>query len=189
MDIKEKLKEEIKKELLTEISALVPTNKKAVIGENLPKIAEIMAGYSDFNDKGVVGGYSGTFPLSSATQGGIYLVPQTGKFYVCETAYNGSQISAPNSSFVELSVWKNHDRLANLFEIKDIVSSEYNDIGSIREFAFTINNPEKLISVIPHDTANTSQEYYSLLGKTIYAGTNLDSYSPTAHKLRVIFLK
>ena len=76
-------------------------------------------------DKGVVGGYSGTFPLTAASQGGIYLLPSTGKFYVCETAYNGAQISAPNSNFVELSVWKNHDRLNNLFEIK-----EYNFIPS-----------------------------------------------------------
>ena len=65
-------------------------------------------------DKGVVGGYNGAFPLTAASEGGIYLLPSTGKFYVCETAYNGAQISAPNSNFVELSVWKNHDRLANL---------------------------------------------------------------------------
>lgn len=71
-------------------------------------------------DKGVVGGYSGVFPLSTASQGGIYLLPSTGKFYVCETAYNGAQISAPNSNFVELSVWKNHDRLSNLVTFKDL---------------------------------------------------------------------
>ena len=76
-------------------------------------------------DKGVVGGYNGAFPLTAASEGGIYLLPSTGKFYVCETAYNGAQISAPNSNFVELSVWKNHDRLNNLFEIK-----EYNFIPS-----------------------------------------------------------
>ncbi len=65
-------------------------------------------------DKGMVGGYSGTFPLTTATKGGIYLMPSTGKFYVCETDYNGSNLSAPNSNFVELSVWKNHDRLGNI---------------------------------------------------------------------------
>ena len=68
-------------------------------------------------DKGVVGGYNGAFPLTAASEGGIYLLPSTGKFYVCETAYNGAQISAPNSNFVELSVWKNHDRLNNLINI------------------------------------------------------------------------
>lgn len=71
-------------------------------------------------DKGVVGGYNGAFPLTAASEGGIYLLPSTGKFYVCETAYNGSQISAPNSNFVELSVWKNHDRLSNLEEYEYI---------------------------------------------------------------------
>ena len=74
-------------------------------------------------DKGVVGGYNGAFPLTAASEGGIYLLPSTGKFYVCETAYNGSQLSAPNSNFVELSVWKNHDRLNNLISINGINSN------------------------------------------------------------------
>ena len=82
-------------------------------------------------DKGVVGGYNGAFPLTAASEGGIYLLPSTGKFYVCETAYNGAQISAPNSNFVELSVWKNHDRLNTLFEIK-----EYNFIPSHPDVEF-----------------------------------------------------
>lgn len=71
-------------------------------------------------DKGVVGGYNGAFPLTAASEGGIYLLPSTGKFYICETAYNGAQISAPNSNFVELSVWKNHDRLNNLINFNGI---------------------------------------------------------------------
>lgn len=78
-------------------------------------------------DKGVVGGYNGAFPLTAASEGGIYLLPSTGKFYVCETAYNGSQLSAPNSNFVELSVWKNHDRFLNLINtVKLTFSHEVN---------------------------------------------------------------
>ena len=65
--------------------------------------------------QGVAGGYSGTFPLTSAVQNGIYLLPATGKFYVCTQAYNGTSLSAPNSNFEELSVFKNRDRLDNLY--------------------------------------------------------------------------
>lgn len=90
------------------------TNDKPLRLGDLPVVkTNILENARQF-DKGVVGGYSGVFPLSTASKGGIYLLPSTGKFYVCETAYNGAQISAPNSNFVELSVWKNHDRLSNL---------------------------------------------------------------------------
>ncbi len=64
--------------------------------------------------QGVAGGYSGNFPLTSAVLNGIYLLPATGKFYVCTQAYNGTSLSAPNSNFEELSVFKNRDRLDNL---------------------------------------------------------------------------
>lgn len=88
-------------------------NKPVRIGD-LPIIKTNILENAGQMDKGVVGGYNGAFPLTAASEGGIYLLPSTGKFYVCETAYNGAQISAPNSNFVELSVWKNHDRLNNL---------------------------------------------------------------------------
>ena len=91
-------------------------NKPVRIGD-LPIIKTNILENAGQMDKGVVGGYNGAFPLTAASEGGIYLLPSTGKFYVCETAYNGAQISAPNSNFVELSVWKNHDRLANLITV------------------------------------------------------------------------
>ena len=92
------------------------TNDKPLRLGDLPVVkTNILENAREF-DKGVVGGYNGIFPLTAASQGGIYLLPSTGKFYVCETDYNGAQISAPNSNFVELSVWKNHDRLSNLVE-------------------------------------------------------------------------
>ncbi len=94
-------------------------NKPVRIGD-LPIIKTNILENAGQMDKGVVGGYNGAFPLTAASEGGIYLLPSTGKFYVCETAYNGAQISAPNSNFVELSVWKNHDRLNNLVEINGI---------------------------------------------------------------------
>lgn len=94
-------------------------------------------------DKGVVGGYNGAFPLTAASQGGIYLLPSTGKFYVCETAYNGTQISAPNSNFVELSVWKNHDRLNNLINFSGV---EINSKIQIRSIIFETGESSKEIA-------------------------------------------
>lgn len=64
--------------------------------------------------QGVAGGYNGTFPLTQATLNGIYLLPATGKFYVCTKEYNGTNLTAPNGNFEELSVYKNRDKLENL---------------------------------------------------------------------------
>lgn len=75
--------------------------------------------------QGVAGGYSGNFPLTSAVLDGIYLVPQTGKFYVCTKAFSGKSLSAPDDNFEELSVYKNRDKLSNLsgmFETYDKAS-------------------------------------------------------------------
>ena len=66
--------------------------------------------------QGVAGGFSGTFPLTQATLNGVYLVPATGKFYVCTKEYSGGNLTAPNANFEELSVWKNRDKLGNLFK-------------------------------------------------------------------------
>ena len=83
--------------------------------------------------QGAVGGYDGSFPLSSARANGIYLVPQTGKFYKCKTAYNGGQISAPNSNFEDLSVLENRNRLDNLNTIELQIES-VQEFGSIRAY-------------------------------------------------------
>ena len=65
-------------------------------------------------DKGLAGGYNGTFPLTAATKGNIYLLPATKKYYICIKDYSGSQLSAPNSNFEELSVYANRSKLDNL---------------------------------------------------------------------------
>ena len=97
--------------------------------------------------QGAVGGYDGSFPLSSARANGIYLVPQTGKFYKCKTAYNGGQISAPNSNFEDLSVLENRNRLDNLsenigkFQEKTLIKNEdLNNIISEGMYYSTWNN-------------------------------------------------
>ena len=63
---------------------------------------------------GLAGGYSGTFPLTTAVKGGIYLLPATNKFYVCVENYSGSSLTAPNANFEELSVFQNRNKLENL---------------------------------------------------------------------------
>ena len=93
-------------------------NKKLVNFESMNENTKLTLAEALLYTKGLAGGYGGDFPLSIASKDSIYRVPATNKFYVCETAYNGNQISAPNSNFVELSVWKNHDRLNNLKYIR-----------------------------------------------------------------------
>ncbi|RGY66662.1 hypothetical protein DXA30_02600 [Fusobacterium ulcerans] len=69
----------------------------------------------DKQDKGVLGGYNGIFPLTVASKNGIYLLPATNKFYVCVENYSGSSLTAPNANFEELSVFQNRNKLENLF--------------------------------------------------------------------------
>ena len=115
-------------------------NKPVRIGD-LPIIKTNILENAGQMDKGVVGGYNGAFPLTAASEGGIYLLPSTGKFYVCETAYNGAQISAPNSNFVELSVWKNHDRLNNLnLKLIKINAKIPNNVEELNNLSETIFN-------------------------------------------------
>lgn len=74
----------------------------------------------DKQDKGVLGGYNGIFPLTVASKNGIYLLPATNKFYVCIKNYNGSSLTAPNANFEELSVFQNRNKLENLFKINNL---------------------------------------------------------------------
>lgn len=71
----------------------------------------------DNKDKGIVGGYNGKFPLTSATKGNIYLLENTQKYYICITDYNGSKLTTPNANFEELSVYTNRSKLDNLLTI------------------------------------------------------------------------
>ena len=58
----------------------------------------------------------GKFPLTSAEVGKVYEAVN-GKKYKCIKAYSGSQLSAPNSNFEELSVYANRSKLDNLFTV------------------------------------------------------------------------
>lgn len=88
----------------------------------------------DNKDKGIVGGYNGKFPLTSATKGNIYLLENTQKYYICINNYDGIQISVPNANFEELSVYTNRSKLDNLSEYKyQLIGTYYN--GNLINFA------------------------------------------------------
>lgn len=84
----------------------------------------------DNKDKGIVGGYNGKFPLTSATKGNIYLLENTQKYYICITDYNGSKLTTPNANFEELSVYTNRSKLDNLQSYIIQKEIEFFDNGS-----------------------------------------------------------
>ena len=116
-------------------------NKKLVNFESMNENTKLTLAEALLYTKGLAGGYGGDFPLSTASKDSIYRVPATNKFYVCTENYNGSQISAPNSNFVELSVWKNHDRLNNLnLKLIKINAKIPNNVEELNNLSETIFN-------------------------------------------------
>ena len=91
---------------------------------------------------GLAGGYSGTFPLTTAVKEGIYLLPATNKFYVCIKNYSGSSLTAPNANFEELSVYTNRNKLENLFSYED--KEQYATIANFNRLSATIYKISKL---------------------------------------------
>lgn len=121
------------------------TNDKPVRLGDLPVIKTNILENARQYDKGIIGGYNGIFPLTAAIKGNIYLLPTTNKFYMCITNYNGSNLTAPNANFEELSVWANRDKLENLPKIIDFgrVNTSAPKIGDI----LTINFSKKFNSL------------------------------------------
>ncbi|MDY2800348.1 MAG: hypothetical protein SOV59_03645 [Fusobacterium mortiferum] len=101
---------------------MVQKEKKYITWEGLNQHAKNVGKKIKECDTGVIGGYNGSFPLTAATKGNIYLLPATKKYYVCIKNYNGSQLTAPNANFEELSVYTNRSKLDNLSGI--IISLE-----------------------------------------------------------------
>ena len=93
---------------------MVQKEKKYITWEGLNQHAKNTGKKIKEYDAGVIGGYNGSFPLTAATKGNIYLLPATKKYYVCIENYNGSQLTAPNANFEELSVYTNRSKLDNL---------------------------------------------------------------------------
>lgn len=147
------------KKVQTDIEALL--NNQTASGNALSLNGKTGVQY-DKEIQGVAGGYSGNFPLTTADLNGVYLLPSTGKFYVCIKAYNGTQISAPNANFEELSVYKNRDKLENLSaniainNIREITS--YEEIKNLKRGFYNIINiksTEDFFSEIPNNKERT----------------------------------
>ena len=81
----------------------------------------------------LAGKYNGNFPLTSAVKDAVYLVPTTGKFYICNESYSGKSLSEPNENFEELSVFKNREKLDNLKLKKNSVVRECIADGAIND--------------------------------------------------------
>ena len=99
-----------------ELLAIETPNKYVTYAGLERAVRNVLSKAKDY-DKGLAGGYNGTFPLTAATKGNIYLLPATKKYYICIKDYSGSQLSAPNSNFEELSVYANRSKLDNLFTV------------------------------------------------------------------------
>ena len=110
--------------VLSEIGKILETSPE---GGNALQLGGKTRTEFDKEIQGVAGGYAGKFPLDSAVLDGIYLLPDTGKFYVCTKAFSDKSLIVPDSNFEELSVYKNRDRLSNLYGYELVVSGSANE--------------------------------------------------------------
>ena len=108
-----------------EANKVITQLKELIAGNPDTSNAQALSGKSriefERDTQALAGKYAGNFPLTSAVKDAVYLVPATGKFYVCTQAYNGSNLTAPNANFEEMSVWANRDKLSNLFEFPYLI--------------------------------------------------------------------
>lgn len=94
----------------------------------------------------LAGKKDGTFPLSNAMRGNVYYLPSTNKYYFCKENYDGYQISVPNSSFIEMSVYENLNRLNNLQSFKAEII--YNNFNTGKEsIAFDVKKYKFLVAI------------------------------------------
>lgn len=135
-----------------ETTKVIQQIKEIVAGNEATSNALTLSGKTrlefEKETQGVAGGYSGTFPLTKATLNGIYLLPATGKFYVCIKEYNGGNLTAPNANFEELSVFKNRDKLDNLSNIEYKQLSISDNKNGVIIFNFYKINKAIFISIV-----------------------------------------
>ena len=122
-----------------EANKVITQLKELIAGNPDTSNAQALSGKSriefERDTQALAGKYAGNFPLTSAVKDAVYLVPATGKFYVCTQAYNGSNLTAPNANFEEMSVWANRDKLGNLNTLVQTHKIDSNDFkGEIYEF-------------------------------------------------------
>lgn len=113
--------------VIAEANKVIEQLKSLIAGNPDTSNAQTLSGKSrvefERDTQALAGKYVGNFPLTTAVKDAVYLVPQTGKFYVCTKEYSGGNLTAPNSNFEELSVYKNRDKLENLSKKIDIKNS------------------------------------------------------------------
>ena len=103
----------------TEALKVIEQLKSLIAGSPSTSNAQALSGKTrvefEKDTQALAGKYNGNFPLTSAVKDAVYLVPTTGKFYICNGSYNGKSLSEPNENFKELSVFKIHEKLNNIF--------------------------------------------------------------------------
>ncbi|KYM44111.1 hypothetical protein [Fusobacterium necrophorum] len=158
---------------------------------------------TDKKIEGLAGKKDGTFPLRRAEKGKVYLLESTGKYYFCKESYDSYQISAPNSNFIEMSVYENLNRLNNLDKktsIKEIKNSRvtghnsYVEIPEDFQFAivyFSIGYRNEVFSAIFVKGFTTKLSYYAehkeivlqLQGNKIYLSDKGEEWDANIEKI------
>ena len=130
-----------------EANKVITQLKELIAGNPDTSNAQALSGKSriefERDTQALAGKYAGNFPLTSAVKDAVYLVPATGKFYVCTQAYNGSNLTAPNANFEEMSVWANRDKLGNLSGyklVKEFTTTEINSTVEVFNYPEIVDN-------------------------------------------------
>ena len=141
--------------VIAEANKVIEQLKSLIEGNPETSNAQALSGKSrvefERDTQALAGKYVGNFPLTVAVKDAVYLVPATGKFYVCTTAYNGTNLTAPNSNFEELSVYKNRDKLDNLISYvlyKTLNYDKPNEKILLCNFIELINNKKGIYEII-----------------------------------------
>ena len=137
---------------------------------------------------GLAGGYSGTFPLTTAVKEGIYLLPATNKFYVCVENYNGSSLTAPNANFEELSVFQNRNKLENLFTFKAGFITDVNTNSKIIfDCPFKKEKIIVLLTQIYSDISDNSYRQYKVLKDNDLTGFTIKQIATQSQGISSIY--
>ena len=157
-----------------ELLAIETPNKYVTYAGLERAVRNVLSKAKDY-DKGLAGGYNGTFPLTAATKGNIYLLPATKKYYICIKDYSGSQLSAPNSNFEELSVYANRSKLDNLIKVEkiNVIDSFTNSTSA---YLTKIGN----ICMLRIDTGSAIKNDTTLIGKVMQLNEKYSKYYPSS---------
>ena len=166
----------------TEALKVIEQLKKLVEGNPETSNAQALSGKTriefERDTQALAGKYDGNFPLASAVKGAVYLVPTTGKFYICNESYSGKSLSEPNENFEELSVFKNREKFENsiaktrvefendlAYTNNAVFKEEYKDITS----EYHITHPDKYCAI----TNNRDSIYNTILNETAECVVNV----------------